>query len=246
MEAQVEVRYSGVVLGRIGELPSPDSDAPFFLPMREPMPVGTVLRLRLDDRETPVRVLRAIESADPNVAGMQVRPVGESEIVAFEFVPVAVPMLETPLVLPDSATPVVDIDPQKSAPEEARAVTAEATVVHLEAEEPPPVAESAAPAAETNAGAVSVPETVPAPVEDRGALPADAASAPTLPADAVPEAVPVAVGSSMTGALESATESAAVASETSADSSSASATGDLPPARPITGSSGRRKTKRRK
>ena len=106
MEAPVEIRYSGVILGRVGEMPNAGEAAPFFLPMREPLPVGTVLRLRLEDRETPVRVVHTVESPDPDVAGMQVRTIGESEVVAFEFIPAPVPMLDTPKS--ESATSAVE------------------------------------------------------------------------------------------------------------------------------------------
>lgn len=238
MEAPVEVRYSGVILGHINELPSPDSQVAFFLPMREPMPVGTVLRLRLEDRETPVRVIRTIESPDPNLAGMQVRPVGDSEIVAFEFIPDPVPMLEQPLIA-EMETPEVYIDPKKSAAPDSATAAAQAKVVHLEADEPPAaVVEVAEGATASDPGATASVES-------------PAAAASTTAAEAVPEAVPVAVGSSMTGALEnatgaSATESAAVNSEATGESSAASTSEDLPPARPISGGSGRRKTKRRK
>ena len=219
MEAPVEIRYSGVILGRVSEMPNPDEAAPFFLPLREPLPVGTVLRLRLEDRETPVRVIRTVESADPEVAGMHVRAIGESEVVAFEFIPAPVPMLDTPRSEP--ATPVVEIDAQKSAPEEIVAVTASTESAAAETESP-----------------IAAEETT------------SAASA----TEAVPEAVPTAVGSSLTGALANATdsvatESAAVSSEAAGDSSTSNGTPlteDLPPARPISGSSGRRKTKRRK
>ncbi len=238
MEAPVEVRYSGVILGYINELPSPESQVAFFLPMREPMPVGTVLRLRLEDRETPVRVIKTIESADPNLAGMQVRPVGDSEIVAFEFIPAPVPMLEQPLIA-EMETPEVYIDPKKSAAPEAPTASAPAKVVHLEADEPPPAI-------------VEVAEVVTA-VDPRATVPVEssAAAVSEAPGEAVPEPVPVAVGSSMTGALESATESAtsesaAVKNEATGESSAAGTTEDLPPARPISGGSGRRKTKRRK
>jgi hypothetical protein len=212
MEAPVEIRYSGVILGRINEMPNAGETAPFFLPMREPLPVGTVLHLRLEDRETPVRVVRTVESPDPDVAGMHVRAIGESEVVAFEFIPAPVPMLLDP-PKSEPATPVVEIDAQKSAPE-AIAVAAPADA------------------------AVAV----------------EATSSAAAATEAVPEAVPTAVGSSLTGAIANATdsvdsESAVVSSEAAGDSSmpsGASSTEDLPPARPISGSSGRRKTKRRK
>ena len=252
MEAPVEIRYSGVILGRVGEMPNADEAAPFFLPMREPLPVGTVLHLRLDDRETPVRVVHTIESPDPEVAGMQVRTIGESEVVAFEFIPAPVPMLDTPRSEP--STPVVEIDAQKSAPTETAAVaessSAQPAADAQAVEAPPTATEASPPASEPATAAAAEPaDSVEASaVDSLAALAPEATTSAASDTEAVPEAVPTAVGSSLTGALANATESAAVYSEAAGDSSSASGalTGDLPPARPISGGSGRRKTKRRK
>jgi hypothetical protein len=243
MEAPVEIRYSGVILGRIDEMPNAGEAAPFFLPMREPLPVGTVLRLRLEDRETPVRVVHTVESPDPEVAGMHVRAIGESEVVAFEFIPAPVPMLDTPRSEP--STPVVEIDAQKSAPEKLVPVASSAEAAVAE----PDVAPLAQAEIEEQSQTAATPAT------SSGAVLAVEATTSDAPAtEAVPEAVPTAVGSSLTGALANATDSvvtdsAAVSSEAAGDSSmpsGASSTEELPPARPISGSSARRKTKRRK
>jgi len=260
MEAPVEIRYSGVILGRINETPNADEAAPFFLPMREPLPVGTVLHLRLDDRETPVRVVRTVESPDPDVAGMQVRAIGESEVVAFEFIPAPVPMLDTPRSEP--ATPVVEIDAQKSAPAEIAAAVVESSATQPAADgqalETSPTATEASPPASESETAAAAPEPAGSveatAVDSQADVAAPATTSATSATEAVPEAVPTAVGSSLTGALANATDSAgldsaAVSSETGGDSSGSrgsASTEDLPPARPISGASGRRKTKRRK
>ena len=69
MEAPLEIRYAGVVIGRAQEVPNAEGDAlSFFIPVRDPMPVGTVLRVRSGEQETPVRVVRAIESAVSKIA----------------------------------------------------------------------------------------------------------------------------------------------------------------------------------
>lgn len=240
MEAPVEIRYSGVILGRIDEMPNAGEMAPFFLPMREPLPVGTVLHLRLEDRETPVRVVRTVESPDPDVAGMHVRAIGESDVVAFEFIPAPVPMLDPPRSEP--ATPIVEIDAQKSAPEESVTAAAPAEAAVAETGVAPAATEEQAQAASTLAA------------DSEASVAVEATSSAATAAEAVPEAVPTAVGSSLTGALANATdsvasESAVVSSEAAGDSSTSSGTAsteDLPPARPISGSNGRRKTKRRK
>jgi hypothetical protein len=271
MEAPVEIRYSGVILGRVGEMPNAGEAAPFFLPMREPLPVGTVLRLRLEDRETPVRVVHTVESPDPDVAGMQVRTIGESEVVAFEFIPAPVPMLDTPksesaTSAVEPTTPVVEIDAQKSAPAEIVAVAApetaiaETSVAQPATDEPAlgsstTVTETSPPASEPETVAAANPAgSVESTADSQAVVAVETTTFAASDTEAVPEAVPTAVGSSLTGALANAadsvaTDSAAVASETAGDSSASSgadSTEDLPPARPISGSSGRRKTKRRK
>jgi hypothetical protein len=279
MEAPLEIRYAGVVIGRAQEVPNAEGDAlSFFIPVRDPMPVGTVLRVRSGEQETPVRVVRAIESADSTVCGMQVRTIGEAEEVARDFIPPPAAAVEK--LKPATPTPVVEADLSRM-----RAESAPAEAANTDSS-PTPIA-SAAPAAEVAPEAA--PEVAPE-AKAVEAAPAEPASA-AIEAAAVPDAVPVTVGSSMTGALKNATESVPIsksakkaatvlsskASEpaspqvtmTSAasltqeygsvvesaseatDISAAVAGGqpsgeDLPPARPIAGPSGRRKTRRRK
>jgi len=268
MEAPLEIRYTGVVIGRAQEVRNAEGDAlSFFIPVRDPMPVGTVLHIRSGEQETPVRVVRAVESTDATVCGMQVRTIGEAEVVARDFIPPPAAAVEKPK--PATPTPVVEVDLSQ--------MRAETTPTTAAVPESPPIA-SAAPAAEAAPEAQAA-ETVPA----------QPASAPVEVA-AVPDAVPVTVGSSMTGALRNATESIPISdpakeapalsraqasdpaspqatlssaasltqeygsvvessqsTEVSAAVSGGQSSGeDLPPARPIAGPSGRRKTRRRK
>jgi hypothetical protein len=284
MEAPLEIRYAGVVIGRAQEVRSGEGDSPsFFIPVREPMPVGTVLHLRSGDRETPVRVVRAVETADAAACGMQVRTMGEAEEVVRDFIP---PPAAAEKSKPATPTPVVEVDVAK---------------LRSENESPPPVvAEPEAKAAdvtpEAAPGAAAEPAVAAAEPEAKAAEPVPVAPSggssdgSSGEVAAVPEAVPVAIGSSMTGALRSATESvavdepapatpaeasagatepaspspdsakaaasqpesgvvaeaAAVAESSAAEPSGASSATELPPARPIAGPSGRRKTKRRR
>jgi hypothetical protein len=196
-----------------------------------------------------VRVVRTVESPDPDVAGMHVRAIGESDVVAFEFIPAPVPMLDPPRSEP--ATPVVEIDAQMSAPEESvtAAAPAEAAVAETGVAQAAQAAQAAQPAIDEQAQATS---TLAA--DSEASVAVEATSSAATASEAVPEAVPTAVGSSLTGALANATDSVAsasgaVSSEAVGDSSTSSGTAsteDLPPARPISGSNGRRKTKRRK
>lgn len=74
MEAPVEIRYAGVVLGRAQEVRQVEGQAAtFFIVGRDPMPVGTVVYVHSGEKRTPARVVRAVESTDATVSGMQVR-----------------------------------------------------------------------------------------------------------------------------------------------------------------------------
>ena len=284
MEAPLEIRYAGVVIGRAQEVRSAEADGPsFFIPVRDPMPVGTVLRMRSGDQETPVRVVRAVEAADVTVCGMQVRTIGDAEEVALEFIPPPASAAEKPKAA--TPTPVIEVDLERM-----RAETA--------------VTEVAAPENPLAPVTIATPTLVSSPtVKAAEPAPVDAVAGSTVEIAAVPEAVPVAAASSMTGALRNATlsvaigvsapeaptvasvqvrepaspqpdtksdatigrnptlaygslavtasvadtGSAAVTEEQDGSASAASGPGeDLPPARPISGPSGRRKTRRRK
>jgi hypothetical protein len=293
MEAPIEIRYAGVVVGRAQEVrQSEGDDTAFFIPVRDPMPVGTLVRLRSRDRETPARVMRTLEAADG--AGMHVRLVGESEEVAIEWIPPPPEVVEkpktgtpTPVVqvpegmraatktdaaLPHNVVPVIELRPD---------LTPEIMLVRGDQASAPPLSDATeTPRVEARIAesapvqpAPSAPEAAPA-----EAAPTDVAPVPSAEIAAIPEAVPVAVGSSMTGALENATESipvsvpaaskpnrktktpptsadtteSATVQSTQGEDDSAAASAatptseELPPARPINGPSGRRKTKRRK
>lgn len=263
MEAPLEIRYAGVVIGRAQEVRNAEGEPlSFFIPVREPMPVGTVLHIRSGEQETPVRVVRAVETTDAAACGMQVRTIGESEVVARDFIPPPATAGEKHKVA--TPTPVVEVDLSLMRTENAP----EATPTEAAPVEP----------TSTPAEVAPIPE----------AAPVELASTP-VEVPPVPEAVPVTVGSSMTGALRNATESVQISApvieaaalptvqagepaspqttltsaasytqeygsvvESVSEATSAAVSGghpvgeDLPPARPISGPSGRRKTKRRK
>jgi len=302
MQAPVEVRYAGVMISRAQEVQALDGDdSSFFISTREPMPVGTVLRLRSGDRETPARVVHAVEAVGGAASGMQIRFIGESEEVAPEFIPPA-PVAEAPPAATEEvhrnisgetllgagmtassssidvsediagnesqpstamAEPAVDVEPVISAAVdtctsnedshdsrevESVAQLEQAVSVHVAPEPSTDAVGPAQPALPTQV--LSVPNAEPSPLPSgdvavaaaSGEVEILAASGEVEVAAAsgevgVAEAVPVAVGTSMSDALENA---AAAAAEPSTP------VGDLPPARPLAGPSGRRKTKRRK
>jgi hypothetical protein len=68
----IEVRYAGVLVGRSGAVRDLD-DRGAFVTFSEPLPVGTVVTLRLGDTIKEARVDQVVESADPAAAGMRVR-----------------------------------------------------------------------------------------------------------------------------------------------------------------------------
>jgi hypothetical protein len=84
----VEIRYAGVVVGRSTKVRDWNSGGA-FIGFAEPLPSGTSLVLRGDGIEQGARVLEVFESADPAVAGMQVKFIGAAATAAPAPRPVA-------------------------------------------------------------------------------------------------------------------------------------------------------------
>jgi 2-oxoglutarate dehydrogenase E2 component (dihydrolipoamide succinyltransferase) len=72
VENSVEVRYAGVVVGRGALLKELGPDA-IFVGMPEPLPVGTLISLKIGDATREARVEDVVESAEPTAVGMRVR-----------------------------------------------------------------------------------------------------------------------------------------------------------------------------
>jgi len=260
MEAPIEIRYAGVVIGQAQESHSiGEGNLSFFISVRDPMPVGSLLYLRSGDREAPARVLHVVESADK--AGMSVHLLDEAEATAFEATPPPAVMAERekPAAVPAETAPAEAAAEAAPAEAAAEAAPAEALVVQAVPAQAPPA--EAAPGAAPSAAA-----------QPPQAAPKEAAPITLPEVAAIPEAVPVAIGSSLTGALEKAAENgeagepsdaqalvedaqaaAAEAGETpETDDGSpafpeATPAGDEPPpARPIPNPTGRRRSKRRR
>ena len=266
MQAPVEICYAGVVIARAEEVREGEGGE-FFVVMKDPLPVGTPLDVRSADSPVSVRVLHVVESADGAESGMQVRPVRPDDAGAAMWIPPP-PMAKTAspppaVATPAVAAPAVSEEPAQAAPEPA--ATASAPESPVASEEP-----ARTPAVQLAFEAVEV-VSPPAPSEEQAADQAPVAKAeqpaaseavpsqPVAPAgstdSAVPEAVPVAVASSLTGALqgavggESGEFSGAVGTPGESPASGDAAApvkGDLPPARPVQGANGRRRTKRRR
>jgi hypothetical protein len=206
-----------VVIGRAQDARNTEGDAKsFFIPARDPMPVGTVLRLRSGDQETPVRVVRAVETTDAAACGMHVRTIGEAEEVAREFIPPPAAVAVVEKLKPATPTPVVEVDPSKTrddlpAADVAQTAVPEAMVsaaadpVSVQSEpavEPAVLSKDYAPAAEAN-------DSAPA------ATPVAPVTTTLTEVTAIPESVPITVGSSVTGALRNATESVTITTPSS-------------------------------
>lgn len=78
MDSATEVRYGGVAVGRSPQVRD-RNDAGAFVVFSEPMPVGTTIALKIDDKEQFARVTEVVESADTAAAGMRVRFVSAAE-----------------------------------------------------------------------------------------------------------------------------------------------------------------------
>ena len=72
MDTAVEVRYAGVVVGR-GALVKDLGAEGAFVGLAEPLPVGTLVTLKIVDVVREARVDDVVESAEPSAAGMRVR-----------------------------------------------------------------------------------------------------------------------------------------------------------------------------
>jgi hypothetical protein len=259
MQAPLEIRYAGVVIGRAPEMRDAEGDSTFFLPGKDPMPVGTVVRLRSGERETPARVLRALESADPSLAGMKVRLIGEAEEVSPDWIPMPAPVQAKAVAKPGTPTPTVEVDlalmqaesakaPPVAAPETAAipeavpvAVGSSLTGALEKAADSTleSAAAAAADAAASNELDIIITDTPP-PVTVAAAAPAAAVVEVTqeAPAEAASDAT--------NGAPAEASEETSNENGDSTAADKAPATSDMPVARPIAGPSGRRKTKRRR
>jgi len=83
VETSIELGYAGVVIGRVTVSGEIDENG-LFLPLPDPLPVGTRLNLKIDGRAADARVIAVSESAEPGKAGMKVRigPAGAAAVPA--------------------------------------------------------------------------------------------------------------------------------------------------------------------
>jgi hypothetical protein len=199
---------------------------------------------------------------------MQVRTLGQADEVARDFIPPPATAADKPK--PGTPTPVVEVDlarmNEESAPAEAPAAAQAPALLTIAAPVPAPEAKASETApmepVSTAVEAAAVPDAVPVAVGSsmtgalRNATESVQINEPAMAAAAAPSnhagepgspQATVSSTASYTQEYGSVVESASVATQGSAAVVGAQPSGEeLPPARPIAGPSGRRKTRRRK
>jgi hypothetical protein len=110
VENSVEVRYAGVVVGRGALVKELGGDA-IFVGIPEPLPVGTLVTLKIGDAAREARVEEVVESAEPSSAGMRVR--WGSGAAAGRTAPATPPRESAPAPTPRAPEPAA---PQAAAP----------------------------------------------------------------------------------------------------------------------------------
>jgi len=115
VEKMIEVRYAGAVVGRSAIVRELDTQG-MFLGTAEPMPVGTVVTLKMGDQAVQVKVAAVSESPELARAGMRVRFADPASANLF-----GIPGPAAEPAAPMMAAPVPSA-PQAAPPEPSRAV----------------------------------------------------------------------------------------------------------------------------
>lgn len=102
----IEVRYAGAVVGRSAIVRELDTQG-LFLGITEPMPVGTVVTLKIGDRAVQAKVAGVAESQELARAGMRVRFAD----------PASAALFGTPAQASEPAAPIEVMPPRPSAPQ---------------------------------------------------------------------------------------------------------------------------------
>src|SRR6266700_2376646 len=103
VETTIELGYAGVVIGRVTVAGEIDENS-LFLPVPDPLPVGTRVSLKIDGRTTAARVIGVTETAEAGKAGMRVRVTDTGASVEAAPAPAQAPV--TAPVLAEAAAPV--------------------------------------------------------------------------------------------------------------------------------------------
>lgn len=80
METSIELRYAGVVIGKatVSGPIDESGESSVFVPVPDPLPVGTKVGLKIDDRTLDGRVIAVAESTESSKCGMKIRIGGVS------------------------------------------------------------------------------------------------------------------------------------------------------------------------
>jgi hypothetical protein len=161
VDYSVEVRYAGVVVGRGALVKDLGPDAA-FVGIPEPLPVGTLVTLKIGDAVREARVDDVVESADATAVGMRVRWGGAAETSR-----------SAPAMQPAAPVATVEQAAPAAAPAE-RAPAAPAPALSVEAPapaQPASVVADSGPAADAVAPGESVPTPAVAAGDGRIAAP---------------------------------------------------------------------------
>ncbi|HVX96913.1 MAG TPA: hypothetical protein VHK47_18505 [Polyangia bacterium] len=125
MDNAVEVRYAGVVVGRgaLREVRAGDADG-VFVAVPDPLPVGTLLTLKIGDAVREGRVEDIVESSDANAVGMRVRW-GAAAPAAKPVAPSPAPAADS-APAPQAAAPASSADSEPTGDSGPTPVTADA------------------------------------------------------------------------------------------------------------------------
>ena len=128
--ATIELRYAGVVIGKATVSGPIDEagDKGVFVQVPDPLPVGTKVGIKIDDRTLDGRVIAVAESTDSTKCGMKVRIGGAAASATSTSGPVHAPAQPAPAQsAPAAGAPSVPAPSVESAPVDG-AVVAEGEV----------------------------------------------------------------------------------------------------------------------
>ena len=162
----IEVRYAGAVVGRSAIVRELDTQG-LFLGITEPMPVGTMVTLKVGDRVVQAKVAAVAESQELARAGMRVRFAD----------PAAAALFGTPAQAAEPAAPIEVLPPPRPA---------------VPPPVPPEASRSSSP--EPDAAQASAPRRIVVDASTESAAVTEEAEAGSSVATAVPASEPAAAG----------------------------------------------------
>ena len=141
VDKMIEIRYAGVVVGRSSVVRGLDTRG-LFLGVTEPLPVGTLVSLKIDDHVVPGRVETVTESQELTRAGMRVRFADPASANLFgspseappEVVPAVTPAIVENVAHADAGVPDA---PQPLSPSGHRRIVVDASSEKAEADAMP-------------------------------------------------------------------------------------------------------------